>query len=127
MSDLPHIPAELFQHDHPIPSDPSYLLYSDSYTQQSASNDASEQEEEEDIQDVLKVLLDLHEQSKEELGPEQQFEQNYLTVLKSIHNNEEMQNKVRQQIELVDKQLDINANLLVCYTCIIYSCIYFSI
>lgn len=117
MSDLPHIPAEFFQHGDSIPSVESsnfpYLLYPDTYTQQSTTNDSPEEEEEEDIQDVLRVLLDLHEQSKEECEPQQQFEQNYLTISKAIHNNEEMQNKVREQIELVDKQLDINLSLLV--------------
>jgi hypothetical protein len=126
MSDLPHIPADFFRHEDPIPpmntSDSSFLLYPDSYTQQSLTNDAPD--EEEDIQDVLKVLLDLHEQSKQDNGTQQQFEENYLTVLKAVHYNEEMQNKVREQIELIDKQLDTNSKLLVSYTCVSLWCLF---
>lgn len=74
------------------------------------NNNNTSNEEPEDMQEVLDALLDLHSlQNKDPV----RFEKDYVTILKAISLNEELQNKVQDQIRLVEEQLNTNSKLLV--------------
>lgn len=74
------------------------------------NNNNTSNEEPEDMQEVLDALLDLHSlQNKDPV----RFEKDYVTILKAINLNEELQNKVQDQIRLVEEQLNTNSKLLV--------------
>ncbi|KAL7328998.1 hypothetical protein PS15p_207181 [Mucor circinelloides] len=73
------------------------------------NNNNTRNEEPEDMQEVLDALLDLHSlQNKDPV----RFEKDYVTILKAINLNEELQNKVQDQIRLVEEQLNTNSKLL---------------
>jgi hypothetical protein len=85
------------------------------HTNDSSSNsvfttDNNNNEEPEDMQEVLDALLDLHDLRN--IDPAQ-FETDYLTILKAINLNDELQNKAEDQIRFVEEQLETNARLMV--------------
>lgn len=73
-------------------------------------NNNNNNEEPEDMQEVLDALLDLHD--LQNFGPAH-FETDYLTILKAINLNDELQNKAEDQIRFVEEQLETNARLMV--------------
>lgn len=96
----------------PIDLSVDYCL---NYTNDNSSNSVfttnnNNNEEPEDIQEVLDALLDLHDLRN--IDPAH-FEADYLTILKAINLNDELQNKAEDQIRLVEEQLETNARLMV--------------
>ncbi|GAN08499.1 hypothetical protein MAM1_0207c08013 [Mucor ambiguus] len=87
----------------------SYPSFSESSNAFIADTNNARNEEPEDMQEVLDALLDLH--SLKNTDP-MRFEKDYVTILKAINLNEELQGKVQDQIQLVEEQLDTNSKLL---------------
>lgn len=88
----------------------TYPSFSESNSAFTADTTSSNPEEPEDMQEVLDALLDLH--SLQNMDPVR-FEKDYVTILKAINLNDELQSKVQEQIRLVEEQLDTNSKLLV--------------
>ncbi|KAL9537524.1 hypothetical protein MBANPS3_011703 [Mucor bainieri] len=86
-----------------------YSSFDQSNNAFTANTTNASNEEPEDMQEVLDALLDLH--SLQNMDPVR-FEKDYVTILKAINLNDELQSKVQEQIRLVEEQLNTNANLL---------------
>lgn len=86
-----------------------YSSFDESNSAFTADATNTNDEEPEGMQEVLDALLDLH--SLQSMNPVR-FESDYVTILKAINLNEELQNKVQDQIRLVEEQLDTNSKLL---------------
>lgn len=87
-----------------------YPSFSESNAAFTAQTNSTSNNEPEDMQEVLDALLDLH--SLQNMDPVR-FEKDYVTILKAIHLNEELQTKVQDQIRRVEEQLDTNSKHLV--------------
>ncbi|CEP18286.1 hypothetical protein [Parasitella parasitica] len=95
----------------PLDLDQSYTL---GYQCHNSSNsehapETDDNQEQDDMQEVLNALLDF--ESLKYIDSER-FETDYITILKAISLNNNLQEKIQDQIRLVDEKLETNAKLL---------------
>ncbi|KAI8636638.1 hypothetical protein BD408DRAFT_425811 [Parasitella parasitica] len=96
----------------PLEHNQSYTLGYQNYSSSNsayATENGDNNQEADDMQEVLDALLDLD--SLKNINPER-FETDYITILKAINLNDKLQEKIQDQIRLVDEKLDTNAKLL---------------